>query len=180
MAGHEVQASGARGKSSACVRCANPTMAFLRATATVAVGLLVGALPPAARAAHRPAAEPQNAPTSIGPVLSAGEGGYASFRIPGIVATDSAAGSRCGASVLVLVAEGRRYGCDDFDGQHDIVAKRSTDGGRHWGPLQIVADPVGIQLHPGLVDPPAVRVLGPNRACPDIECLQPLSLCVSL
>ena len=29
----------------------------------------------------------------------------------------------------------------DFDGQHDIVAKRSTDGGRRWGPLQVVADP---------------------------------------
>jgi hypothetical protein len=43
--------------------------------------------------------------------------------------------------VLVLVAEGRRYGCDDFDGQHDIVAKRSSDGGRRWGALQVVADP---------------------------------------
>ena len=77
-------------------------------------------------------------PSSIGPVLVAGEGGYASFRIPGIVATG---GGRCGKPGLVLVAEGRRYGCDDFDGQHDIVAKRSTDGGRRWGALQVVADP---------------------------------------
>ena len=90
--------------------------------------------------ADPPAALP-NAPASVGPVLVAGEGGYAAFRIPGIVAAGGGAAGRCGPTVLVLVAEGRRFGCDDFDGQHDIVAKRSTDGGRRWGPLQVVADP---------------------------------------
>ena len=88
-----------------------------------------------------PPAAPPNAPASVGPVLVAGEGGYAAFRIPGIVAAGGGAAGRCGPTVLVLVAEGRRFGCDDFDGQHDIVAKRSTDGGRRWGPLQVVADP---------------------------------------
>ena len=65
------------------------------------------------------------------PVFTDGEGGYASFRIPGIVATPSA---------LVAFAEGRKYACGDFDGQHDIVAKRSLDGGASFGALIVVAD----------------------------------------
>ena len=85
-------------------------------------------------------------PSFAGPVFVAGQGGYKSFRIPGIIAAD-AAGCRRNSSaapaspVLVMVAEGRKYGCDDFDGQHDIVVKRSFDGGRVWGALQTVADP---------------------------------------
>jgi sialidase-1 len=105
---------------------------------------IVVALQAAASDTGQPAAtiaEPSDDYISVGPVFVAGEGGYESFRIPGVVATDGG-GTHCGnATVVVLVAEGRRYGCDDFDGQHDIVAKRSTDGGRHWGPLQVVADP---------------------------------------
>ncbi len=43
-----------------------------------------------------------------------------------------------------MYAEGRKYGCDDFAGQHDIVLKRSIDFGRTWGPLIVVADPTEV------------------------------------
>ena len=55
--------------------------------------------------------------------------------------------------VIIAYAEGRKNGCSDYDGQHDIVAKRSTSGGASWGALQ-VADAAGggrcgeaVQLH---------------------------------
>ena len=55
------------------------------------------------------------------------------YRIPGIVAVDS--------TVLVF-AEGRKYGCGDFAGQHDVVVKKSTDGGATFAaPLQVLLDP---------------------------------------
>ncbi|MFJ2929509.1 exo-alpha-sialidase [Streptomyces massasporeus] len=60
----------------------------------------------------------------------AGQEGYASFRIPAVVAT------RTGD--LLAFCEGRVGSRDDF-GNIDIVLKRSTDGGRTWGPLQVAA-----------------------------------------
>ena len=55
------------------------------------------------------------------------------FRIPGIVAVNG--------SVLVF-AEGRKYGCGDFTGQHNVVFKKSTDGGFSFTrPLQVLLDP---------------------------------------
>ncbi|WNZ12136.1 sialidase family protein [Streptomyces sp. 11x1] len=60
----------------------------------------------------------------------AGREGYASFRIPAVVATPSGA--------LLAFCEGRVGGREDF-GNIDIVVKRSTDGGRTWGPLQVAA-----------------------------------------
>jgi len=60
----------------------------------------------------------------------AGREGYASFRIPAVVA-----GS---AGTLLAFCEGRVGSRDDF-GNIDIVLKRSTDGGRTWGPLQVAA-----------------------------------------
>ncbi|MFI9168611.1 exo-alpha-sialidase [Streptomyces lincolnensis] len=55
--------------------------------------------------------------------------GYACFRIPAIV--------RTGAGTLLAFAEGRVLTCGDA-ADIDIVLKRSTDGGRTWGPLQVV------------------------------------------
>ncbi|MER6419791.1 sialidase family protein [Streptomyces sp. NPDC001137] len=55
--------------------------------------------------------------------------GYACFRIPAVV--KSADGT------LLAFAEGRVRNCGDA-GDIDIVLKRSTDGGRTWGPLQVV------------------------------------------
>ncbi|MFD9935823.1 exo-alpha-sialidase [Streptomyces massasporeus] len=60
----------------------------------------------------------------------AGQEGYASFRIPAVVAT------RTGD--LLAFCEGRVGSRDDF-GNIDVVLKRSTDGGHTWGPLQVAA-----------------------------------------
>ncbi|MFI7136865.1 exo-alpha-sialidase [Streptomyces massasporeus] len=60
----------------------------------------------------------------------AGQEGYTSFRIPAVVAT------RTGD--LLAFCEGRVGSRDDF-GNIDVVLKRSTDGGRTWGPLQVAA-----------------------------------------
>ena len=71
---------------------------------------------------------------------------YSAFRIPGLV--------NAGNNTLIAFAEGRKYGCGDFGpfpgggigfhgnlthippaqlgkGQHDLVARRSTDGNQH-------------------------------------------------
>jgi sialidase-1 len=56
--------------------------------------------------------------------------GYRAFRIPALVQADG---------VLVAFAEGRRESLAD-DGDIDVVARRSLDGGCTWGPLRVVAD----------------------------------------
>ncbi|TDE08636.1 sialidase family protein [Jiangella asiatica] len=64
-------------------------------------------------------------------VFSRGEDGYHSFRIPAVVqAVDG---------TLLAFAEGRVNSASD-DGDIDMVLKRSTDGGRTWGALQVVWD----------------------------------------
>ncbi|MFD4625823.1 exo-alpha-sialidase [Streptomyces sp. NPDC058475] len=55
--------------------------------------------------------------------------GYACFRIPAVVKTAE--------GTLLAFAEGRVLNCGDA-ADIDIVVKRSTDGGRTWGPLQVV------------------------------------------
>ncbi|MFE0250899.1 exo-alpha-sialidase, partial [Streptomyces sp. NPDC059010] len=57
--------------------------------------------------------------------------GYACYRIPAIVKTKD--------GTLLAFAEGRVLNCGDA-ADIDIVLKRSTDGGRTWGPLQVVND----------------------------------------
>ena len=52
--------------------------------------------------------------------LSPGPCKYAAFRIPGLINTVN--------ETLIAVAEGRKTGCGDFAGAHDLVASRSTDG----------------------------------------------------
>ncbi|WP_199552696.1 exo-alpha-sialidase [Streptomyces sp. N35] len=59
-----------------------------------------------------------------------GREGYASFRIPAVVS------SRAGT--LLAFCEGRVASASDA-GNIDIVLKRSTDGGRAWSPLAVVA-----------------------------------------
>jgi sialidase-1 len=61
-------------------------------------------------------------------------GGYACFRIPAVVQTAQ--------GTLLAFAEGRHRTCGDA-GDIDIVLKRSTDGGRTWGPLQVVSNGAG-------------------------------------
>ncbi|MET8078528.1 sialidase family protein [Streptomyces sp. NPDC005303] len=62
------------------------------------------------------------------------DAGYACFRIPAIVRTT--------AGTLLAFAEGRILNCGDAT-DIDIVLKRSTDGGRTWGPLQVVNEGAG-------------------------------------
>ncbi|MBC7271065.1 MAG: exo-alpha-sialidase [Streptomyces sp.] len=62
--------------------------------------------------------------------FSAGSEGYASYRIPAVVATAS--------GVLLAFCEGRAESARDW-GRIDVVMKRSADGGRTWGPLRVVA-----------------------------------------
>ncbi|MDO0924867.1 exo-alpha-sialidase [Streptomyces sp. TG1A-8] len=60
--------------------------------------------------------------------------GYACFRIPAVV--------RTAAGTLLAFAEGRVLNCGDA-ADIDIVLKRSTDGGRTWGPLRVVTEGAG-------------------------------------
>ncbi|MDN3020653.1 sialidase family protein [Streptomyces sp. S.PB5] len=60
----------------------------------------------------------------------AGREGYASYRIPAVV--------RAASGALLAFCEGRVDSARDH-GHIDIVLKRSTDGGRTWGPLQVAA-----------------------------------------
>ncbi len=58
-------------------------------------------------------------------------GGYSCFRIPAVV--------RATNGEVLAFAEGRVADCGD-DGDIDIVLRRSSDGGKTWGPLQVVSD----------------------------------------
>lgn len=60
----------------------------------------------------------------------AGEGGYAAYRIPALVVT--------GNGVVLAACEARRDGTSDW-GTIDLLLRRSTDGGRTWGPPRQVA-----------------------------------------
>lgn len=62
-------------------------------------------------------------------IFESGTHGYACIRIPAAVA--AADGS------LLAFAEGRIDGCADH-GRFDLIMRRSQDGGRTWGPLQVV------------------------------------------
>src|SRR3954463_14693810 len=60
----------------------------------------------------------------------AGREGHASYRIPAVVAT--------ARGTLLAFCEGRVDSARDH-GHIEIVLKRSADGGRTWGPLQVAA-----------------------------------------
>ncbi|MGW0288581.1 exo-alpha-sialidase [Streptomyces tuirus] len=100
-------------------------------TAAVAAGTL---LAPTAPAAHgQPTATAAEFDQQM--LFKASQDpGYACFRIPAIVRTTSGA--------LLAFAEGRVLNCGDA-ADIDIVVKRSTDGGRTWGPLQVVTEGAG-------------------------------------
>ncbi len=64
-------------------------------------------------------------------VFRSGESGYHTFRIPAIIRADN--------GDLLAFCEGRKNGSGDF-GNIDIVMRRSADGGKQWGELQVVAE----------------------------------------
>ncbi|MDT0391719.1 sialidase family protein [Streptomyces dubilierae] len=93
----------------------------------------------------------------------AGREGYASFRIPAVVAT--------GSGTLLAFCEGRVGSRDDF-GNIDIVLKRSTDGGRTWGPLQVAArngDALAGNPAPVVLDTGRVLLVHVRNAAPATE-----------
>jgi sialidase-1 len=65
------------------------------------------------------------------PVFTAGQHGYHTFRIPSLIVS--------GKGTVLAFCEGRKAGRGDA-GDIDLVLKRSTDGGKSWGPMQIVWD----------------------------------------
>ena len=60
-----------------------------------------------------------------------GMSGYACFRIPAII--------RSNKGTLLAFAEARKKSCSDT-GDIDLVLRRSEDGGKTWGPMQVIWD----------------------------------------
>lgn len=79
-----------------------------------------------AAAPARPPADPPAAASVTSVPFTSGTEGYDTFRIPAVVRTRR--------GTLVAFAEGRAASGSDT-GEIDVVARRSTDGGRTWGPL---------------------------------------------
>jgi sialidase-1 len=67
-------------------------------------------------------------------VFTAGAEGYHTFRIPALVATPK--------GTLLAICEGRKTGRGDH-GDLDLVQKRSTDGGKTWGQLELIHEEGG-------------------------------------
>ena len=84
----------------------------------------------------------------------AGEGGYAVYRIPGIVTT--------GRGTLLVDCEARKTPGDWS--RIDVLLRRSTDGGTTWGPPRLIAEPpAGARKNPAAL---AHRQGRPDRAAP--------------
>src|SRR5262249_55521950 len=67
-------------------------------------------------------------------VFNAGADGDHTYRIPAVVATKT--------GTLIAMSEGRKTGRGDH-GDVDLVQKRSTDGGKTWGPLELIHEEGG-------------------------------------
>ena len=67
-------------------------------------------------------------------VFGAGSGGYHTFRIPALLTTSK--------GTLLAFCEGRKTSSRDH-GDVDLVLRRSADGGRTWGPLELVYEEGG-------------------------------------
>ena len=78
-----------------------------------------------------PTAETGNAAEHHVRLFESGKEGYRRYRIPSLVVMNS--------GTLLAVCEGRRDG-GGLTGNVDLVAKRSRDNGKTWGPLIPVAD----------------------------------------
>ncbi|MEU7302912.1 sialidase family protein [Streptomyces sp. NPDC007206] len=103
--------------------------AVLATALSTAALLLVPLATPHPAHAQSPAAAPEFDQQVL--FKASQDPGYACFRIPAI--------QRTADGTLLAFAEGRVLNCGDA-ADIDIVVKRSTDGGRTWGPLQVVND----------------------------------------
>jgi sialidase-1 len=106
--------------------------AVLATALTTAALLLVPLATPHPAHAQSPASDPDFEQQIL--FKASQDPGYACFRIPAIVKTTD--------GTLLAFAEGRVLNCGDA-ADIDIVVKRSTDGGRTWGPLQVVNEGAG-------------------------------------
>src|ERR1035441_10895733 len=70
-------------------------------------------------------------PPEFSDVFVAGKDGFPAIRIPSVVVTKS--------GILLAIAEGRARPQAD-QANNKLILKRSTDGGKIWGALQIIAD----------------------------------------
>lgn len=73
------------------------------------------------------------APTKPSPIplFENGQGEYNCYRIPAILKAPDGS--------LLAFAEGRRKSCSDF-GDVDLLMRRSKDGGKTWGSVQLLVD----------------------------------------
>jgi len=67
-------------------------------------------------------------------LFSSGSDGYHTYRIPSVIRTPK--------GTLLAFCEGRKSSRSDH-GDVDLVMKRSDDGGRNWGPMQLVYEQGG-------------------------------------
>jgi sialidase-1 len=67
-------------------------------------------------------------------VFVSGQDGYHTYRIPAVI--------RAKDGTLLAFAEGRKTNASDR-GDIDLLVKRSRDGGRTWGPQQVIWDDAG-------------------------------------
>ncbi|MGW1075820.1 exo-alpha-sialidase [Streptomyces sp. NPDC002537] len=116
-------------------RPSRPVRGALARTAAAALtaALAALALQPAPAGASDPTGFPGPAGFEERVLFKAGRDGgeqpYSCFRIPALVTT--------ARGTLLAFAEGRRHNCGDAT-DIDVVLRRSTDGGRTWGPLLVV------------------------------------------
>mmetsp|Transcript_235 Transcript_235/g.535 ORF Transcript_235/g.535 Transcript_235/m.535 type:complete len:675 (+) Transcript_235:214-2238(+) len=64
--------------------------------------------------------------------FTTGTEGYSCFKIPAVLHTSN--------GTWIAFSEARKPDCSDY-AETDMVYKRSTDGGKTWGPLQLLVDP---------------------------------------
>jgi sialidase-1 len=76
-----------------------------------------------------PAPAPITSTEALNYIYKPGDNGYMCFRIPSMITTKT--------GMLLAFAEGRKKDCSDA-GDIDLVLRRSVDGGKTWGPLQVV------------------------------------------
>ena len=100
----------------------------LRASLVAGLAISTAAL---ASGADKPSVS--NAPSDV-EVFTAGADGYHTYRIPALVVTKQ--------GTLLAMCEGRKTGRGDH-GNLDLVQKRSTDGGKTWGKLELIYEEGG-------------------------------------
>lgn len=78
-------------------------------------------------------------------IRKAGDDGVNTYRIPGIVTTDK--------GTLIAVYDIRYKNSADLPGNIDVGMSRSTDGGKTWGPMQVIMDMGAPHENNGVGDP---------------------------